>query len=169
MLRPPRSKCRRWARVPVIVAALFLGGCGAGATSSAPPAPPGAQPATSSSAQPATTPPPTSGGTVRLGDSDSGRTVTVSRGTQIVVTLGSTYWTIAPSSNGRAVSGESTPAYSPQMSGCVPGQGCGTVTAQFQAVGDGSADLSASRTSCGEALRCTGSAGSWRVTVVVTG
>jgi hypothetical protein len=49
----------------------------------------------------------------------------------------------------------------------VPGQGCGTVTAVFAAIAPGSARLTASRISCGEALRCTGSDGVYVLTVTV--
>jgi hypothetical protein len=47
--------------------------------------------------------------------------------------------------------------------------GCGTVTAVFRAVAPGSATITASRTTCGEALLCTGSAGAYEVTIVVSG
>jgi len=50
----------------------------------------------------------------------------------------------------------------------VPGAGCGTVTALFDAVGPGRASVSAERTGCGEAMSCTGRQRSYSVTVVVT-
>jgi hypothetical protein len=46
--------------------------------------------------------------------------------------------------------------------------GCGTVTAVFHALKPGQATISASRTTCGEALLCTGSAGAYEVTIVVS-
>jgi hypothetical protein len=42
------------------------------------------------------------------------------------------------------------------------------VTVTYQAVGGGQATISAARTSCGEALRCTGNQGSYSVLVVVS-
>ena len=59
------------------------------------------------------------------------------------------------------------PLTSPQLKGCVPGEGCGTVTALYDAVAPGRADVNAKRTSCGEAMSCTGNLGFYRVTVVV--
>ena len=50
-------------------------------------------------------------------------------------------------------------------SGCVPGQGCGTVTTHYVARSLGLIHLRATRTSCGEALRCAPSAGLWTVTI----
>ncbi len=49
----------------------------------------------------------------------------------------------------------------------MPGGGCGTVTAWFNADGPGTAVVTASRTSCGEAMACGGGAGSYRLTVIV--
>jgi hypothetical protein len=46
--------------------------------------------------------------------------------------------------------------------------GCGTVTATFRGLRGGQATISASRTTCGEALLCTGSAGAFEVTIVVS-
>lgn len=134
---------------------------GSGTTTSLPSLPPSSAPGSpTGSASP---------GTLMLRDADDGRTVRVSPRTHIVVTLASTYWTIAPSSNPTAVRDAGGQTVAPQLRGCVPGGGCGTVSAGFDAVAGGSAALSASRSSCGEALRCTGSAGRWAVTVVVSG
>jgi hypothetical protein len=56
-----------------------------------------------------------------------------------------------------------------QGSGCIPAQGCGTVTATFDAIAAGRADLSATRTSCDEQQSCIGNPGFYRVSVVVAG
>lgn len=114
-----------------------------------------------------TTQPTHNGTTVTLSDADSARTVTVHIGDRLSVVLHSTYWTFAATSNPSVLLAEGQPAVSPNPSGCVPGQGCGTVTAGFVAIAAGSAEIGASRTSCGEALRCSGSAGSYRLTVIV--
>lgn len=106
---------------------------------------------------------------VALADADTGRSVTVRRGGTVTVVLHSTYWTFAAPSNGSVVQAQGAPVVVADRQGCVPGGGCGTVTAKYAAVGDGQATLSAHRDSCGEAMRCQGTAGDWRVTIVVAG
>lgn len=102
-----------------------------------------------------------------LREADKGRTVDVHPGAGVVVVLDSTYWRVAPSSDPAVLREDGQPVYAAHPSGCVPGEGCGTVTATFHAVSAGRATISASRTSCGEAMGCTASAGSYQVTVVV--
>lgn len=102
------------------------------------------------------------------GDSDNGRTFQLHVGDRLEVRLGSTYWTVKGSSNPGVLVAEGPMVVSPSPSGCVPGGGCGTVAVTFDVVGAGTADVTASRTSCGEAMGCTGSEGSYRITVVAT-
>ncbi|HYW25553.1 MAG TPA: hypothetical protein VE953_15395 [Terriglobales bacterium] len=104
---------------------------------------------------------------VTVTDADNGRTVTVGPGGELVVTLGSTYWTFQGSSNPAVLRQVGQPVASPGS--CPPGVGCGQVSATFIAGQAGRADVTASRSSCGEALSCTGGAGSYRVSVVVSG
>lgn len=104
--------------------------------------------------------------TVVVSEADRGRSVNVHAGDRVQVVLHSTYWQVAGSSDPAVLRETGTTAVSPQP-GCIPGGGCGTVTVVFDAVAPGRADLDASRTACGEALRCTGDAGSYRVTIVV--
>jgi len=54
------------------------------------------------------------------------------------------------------------------MSGCVPGQGCGTVSATFAAASVGTAIISATREICGEALVCGGTDRMYEVTIAVS-
>jgi hypothetical protein len=98
------------------------------------------------------------------------RTVTIRQGTEIDVRLHSTYWRFS-SLRGSVLRSLGAPAYKPRLGGsCVPGQGCGTVTSRYRANRPGRKTIRASRTSCGEALRCTHGAGSFRVTIrVLTG
>lgn len=98
------------------------------------------------------------------------RTVTIRRGAEIDVRLHSTYWRFS-SLNGSVLRRLGAPAYRPRLGGgCVPGQGCGTVTVRYRATRPGRVTIRASRNSCGEALRCTHGAGSFRVTIrVLTG
>lgn len=120
-----------------------------------------------SSGDPAPSPSPHSA-VFAASDGQNGRTVSLHIGDSLAVTLHSTYWTFAGSSNAAVVAPDGSPAVSPSPSGCVPGQGCGTVTATFDALAVGTAVIDASRTTCGEALLCTGSAGNYRLTVEVT-
>jgi hypothetical protein len=114
------------------------------------------------------TPSPRAAVTIAASDAENGRTMTVRVGDRVSVVLDSTYWSFAGSSNAGVMAPAGRPSVSPMPSGCVPGGGCGTVTATFLTIAPGSAQVSASRTTCGEALRCTGSAGSYRLIVEVT-
>lgn len=111
------------------------------------------------------------GGSVTLDEKDNGHTVRVSPGATIDVVLHSTYWTFAALAGTDVLRPSRAPsvAASPPGSGCVPGGGCGTVTAAFTAVGAGVVDIRATRTSCGEALRCSPDQASFAVTIVVGG
>jgi hypothetical protein len=100
-------------------------------------------------------------------DGENGHRITVHVGDRVSVILHSTYWDFAGSSNAAVMAPDGSPKVSPNPSGCVPGQGCGTVTAVFVAIAPGTAQITASRVSCGEALRCTGSAGTYRLAVTV--
>ncbi|MDB5066313.1 MAG: hypothetical protein JWM18_2747 [Chloroflexi bacterium] len=107
---------------------------------------------------------------VTVSETENGRTITVRSGSRVTLTLHSTYWSIQGSSDPKVlhqVGGTSTQPAKPGT--CVPGQGCGTVSATFVALSRGWADLTASRTTCGEALRCTPAQGAYRVHVVVAG
>jgi hypothetical protein len=108
-------------------------------------------------------------GDVTIDETAKGSTVTVHVGAVVTVVLHSTYWHLdAPGpievlrANGDAVVAPVLPGQ-----GCVPGQGCGTVTQSSTARAPGRSTLSASRTSCGEALACTPDASAWSVTIVV--
>jgi len=104
---------------------------------------------------------------VHLSVTDAGRTVTVASGQRLVVGLDSTYWTFRPVTPGGVLRAVGSPRVVPRLDHCVPGQGCGTVTAEFQATGSGTATIEATRTTCGEALRCSPGQGDYRVQVRV--
>lgn len=107
-----------------------------------------------------------------LSESSNHHTVNVVAGAMFTLTLHNTYWTLTPlpSTSALAEVGSTKVVGSGLAgSGCVPGQGCGTVSARFVARHAGYARLSATRTSCGEALRCTGAQGHWTVVVHVRG
>ena len=99
--------------------------------------------------------------------SDNHRTVTVTPGSSVRVVLGNTYWSFAPPSAGGILTPVGKPVVKPVMHGCVAGQGCGTVTAVYDATNQGITKISAGRTSCGEAIRCTSGRGAYTVTIKV--
>jgi hypothetical protein len=106
---------------------------------------------------------------VTVSEAANGKTITVRRRDEVTAVLHSTYWKFNNPSDQRVLMAEGDPVTSPQPGGCVPGQGCGTVTVRYLAVGVGRTVVSAHRDTCGEAMRCTPAASDWRVTVVVTG
>jgi hypothetical protein len=98
--------------------------------------------------------------------SDDGRTVTVARGSTIVVVFDQTRWTLPPP-GGTALHQQevvTTPAAK-----CIPGGVCGTTSGTYLAVAAGTAVITASRTVCGEAITCNGQKVSFAVDVVITG
>ncbi|HSS60190.1 MAG TPA: hypothetical protein VLK30_01895 [Candidatus Limnocylindrales bacterium] len=101
-------------------------------------------------------------------DAQNGLTLKVRAGDTVRVTLGSTTWTIAGSSDPAVLEQESAQVVSPAPTGqCVAGEGCGTTSAVFRALKHGVATIDASRVSCGEARLCAGAEGSYQVTVQV--
>ena len=111
---------------------------------------------------------PATPGSQSLGENDNGRTVRVTVGTTVTVVLHSTYWTFAATPAGGVLG----PAGAPQVSAspvhaCVPGQGCGSVTAGFTALRVGVASIVATRTVCGEAALCPPGQRTYRVAIVV--
>jgi hypothetical protein len=105
------------------------------------------------------------GGAVTVADANNGQTVTLRVGTQLHVVLSSTYWQLQAGSDPSVLRIDVSPVTSPSP-GCVPGAGCGTVAATFTAVAPGHATVVATRTTCGEAMLCQGSAGHYQVEVV---
>jgi hypothetical protein len=108
---------------------------------------------------------------VTLNEYSNGHTVTVNPGQHVTLVLHSTYWSIAAPRTSRPLPQVGSAVYLPRLpstkGGCVAGQGCGTVTVHYVASAPGVAHLHASRTSCGEALRCTAALSNWTVTIRV--
>lgn len=137
---------------------------------------PGPTTGTSSSSVPSasrsvtTGPPPGTGSALRLGEPDNAQTVTVRRGTRLVLVLHNTYWVITGSSNPAVVVSTAVQTHTPDPPGsCLPGIGCGSVSEPFSTRSLGSATLTAHRDSCGEAMPCQAAQSRYVVTVVVTG
>jgi hypothetical protein len=95
-------------------------------------------------------------------------TVQVAVGRRVELLLHSSYWTDFGSSQSAVVRADGSVRTLPTSQKCIPGGGCNPVLATFIAQGVGTAVLSASRTSCGEALRCSPANSHYRVTIVVT-
>jgi hypothetical protein len=102
-------------------------------------------------------------------DEHANRTVIYVRaGATVELLLHSSYWTILGSSRPAVLAQDGPTRQLPVTPTCPPGIGCNPLQAMFIAQSPGTAVLSASRTSCGEALRCGPQNGSFRVTVIVT-
>ena len=104
----------------------------------------------------------------KVSEPDGGNSVAVPVGAEVTLVLHNIYWQVQGSSDPAVLALVSGPVASGAGPiACIPGTGCGTVTAVFRAIAPGRATITASRTSCGEALQCTGTAGAYEVTVVV--
>jgi len=104
---------------------------------------------------------------LQITGSANSKTFKVKSGSIIKVTLNSTFWNFQSSTN---LSGIETPTMTAIMPGptapanCqLPGMGCGTVVWKFKAGKAGRANFVASRTSCGEALRCSAKQSKFKV------
>jgi hypothetical protein len=166
------ADCARLALA--LVTAVVVSACGSTTTSSAQPAASGAATRSSpptpgapvSTSGPATTDPPPAVARVIV-EADNRRTVKIRRGQKLEVQLHNTYWRFAAPSTS-AVVAIGAPVYAPRLGGgCVPGAGCGTVTARFRAARPGTATIKATRQSCGEALRCQPGQGAFDVAIAV--
>jgi hypothetical protein len=103
-----------------------------------------------------------------LSEHANASTVRVAVGRQVELLLHSSYWTDFGSSRSAVVRADGPSRVVPTATHCVPGGGCNPVVATFTAVSAGTAVLSASRTSCGEALRCGPDNSHYHVTIIVT-
>jgi hypothetical protein len=143
------------------IAALTAAGCGV--TPPAPSTPPArsAPPARSNPRAPAV---------VVIRDNANGTMVPVAVGDRVELILSSSYWDVAGSSSSRVLRADGPAAPMPRPSSCpanIPGLGCVPIQMRFTALADGKAVIKASRTSCGEALRCRPDQTRFTVTVIV--
>ncbi|MEZ0088954.1 hypothetical protein [Streptacidiphilus sp. EB129] len=109
--------------------------------------------------------------TITLDEHSAGTTVAVAQGDTVVLVMHSSYWSAPVNSAPKLLQqmGGTAGSAAPPGPTCHPGQGCGTVTTTFVAKGAGTAKLSATRTSCGEAMACSPAQRSFSVTLVITG
>ncbi len=110
-----------------------------------------------------------------VGPTDDGSTVTLRVGRTLRIVLGSparpgsTYWRFGPLPS-PVLAPIGTPTVTPDHSAAAcsrPGTGCGTVALTLTGRSAGTTVVTASRASCGEALRCPTGQDSFRLTVVV--
>jgi hypothetical protein len=110
-----------------------------------------------------------------LSEKNASKTVAVKLGTQVELTLHSMYWQLAVPAKSSSLTSKGQPILKPIFpsptapQGCrIAGSGCGTQTWEFASTKVGITHLIASRTTCGEAMRCTDANGRFQVTVKVT-
>jgi hypothetical protein len=104
---------------------------------------------------------------VTISDRADGQTVVLHTAQLLRVVLGSTYWTFQPPTNETVLSPHNEAQVIPRLSQCVPGGGCGSVVQVYEASSIGRSVVTATRTSCGEAMGCTAASGRFAVVVVV--
>ena len=116
---------------------------------------------------PAPAPVPTPHLTKNVSDTENKSTVNVKVGDHILIALHSTYWQF-PATTSKMFKQLSEPSYAPLLGGHIPGSGAGTVTVEYVVEETGTGTLTASRTSCGEAMGCTADQGSFLLNVTAT-
>ena len=140
----------------VAAVALLMAGCGSGVPSA------GGQhsPSTGAGAP---------GSLTVSSDHANGRTLHVSVGERLNLILSSTYWQLRGSSAPAVLRQDGAARTLPRPSNCpkLPGLGCTPVRTSFLALAPGTAVITASRTTCGEALACAAGQRHFRVTIVV--
>lgn len=130
-------------------AALVTAGCGLAAAGGHGPPPPG---------------------TVTIArDNANGKTVRLGVGDQLKLTLSSSYWIVHRSPAPAILRQDGPTRLLPRPSTCpdIPGIGCTPVQTSFTALARGTVVIIATRTTCGEALRCAADQQRFTVTVVV--
>ena len=102
-------------------------------------------------------------------DDANGKTVSARAGDRIELILSSSYWRVTGSSAPSVLRQDGPPVLLPRPKSCpdIPGLGCIPVRADFTALTDGRAAITARRSACGEALRCKPDQTRFTVIVVV--
>jgi hypothetical protein len=104
---------------------------------------------------------------IAAGDAANGTTMHARVGDRVELTLSSDYWTVEGSSAPAVLRQNGATVQLPRQPHCPPGVGCAPLRTGFTALAPGTAMITATRTTCGEALRCVGSQGRFALTVVV--
>ena len=102
-------------------------------------------------------------------DDANGEAVSARAGDRIELILSSSYWHVTGSSAPSVLRQDGSPVLLARPSSCpdIPGLGCTPVRADFTALTDGKAVITARRSACGEALRCKPDQTRFTVIVVV--
>jgi hypothetical protein len=100
-------------------------------------------------------------------DNANGKSIPIQTGARLKLVLHSTYWEIQGSSDPKILTQLGEPLVVADTTVRIPGSGAGTVSVEFQAIAPGTVNITASRTACGEALRCAPDQASFKVTVTV--
>jgi hypothetical protein len=102
-------------------------------------------------------------------DNANGKAVFARAGDRIELILSSSYWHVAGSSAPRVLRQDRSPVLLPRPKTCpaIPGLGCIPVRTDFTALAAGKAEITASRTACGEARPCTPGQSHFTATIVV--
>jgi hypothetical protein len=102
-------------------------------------------------------------------DDANGKAVSARAGDRIELILSSSYWQVTGSSAPSVLRQDGAPVLLSRPGSCpaIPGLGCTPVRADFTALTDGKAAIRASRSSCGEALRCQPDQERFTVNVIV--
>src|SRR5215831_12772991 len=102
-------------------------------------------------------------------DDANGKAVSARAGDRIELILLSSYWHVTGSSAPSVLRQDGPPMLLSRPSSCpdIPGLGCIPVRADFTALTDGKAVITASRSACGEALRCKPDQRRFTIIVVV--
>ena len=89
-------------------------------------------------------------------DDANGKAVSTRAGDRIELILSSSYWHVTGSSAPSVLRQDGPPVLLSRPKSCpdIPGLGCIPVRADFTALTDGNAEITAERSACGEAVRC---------------
>lgn len=152
----------KYAPVAALIAVLAAG-CGSAAASPAGNGVPSSLSSSSSSSSPS------GPHVVVVRDDANGKTVDVPAGAMVELILGSTYWKVSGSSAPTVLRQDGGSTMLPRPTNCpdIPGSSCAPLRTDFTALAPGSSTVTASRTSCGEAMRCGPNQSHFAVTVVV--
>jgi len=107
---------------------------------------------------------------IMLRNPANGKVVSARPGDRIELILSSSYWHVTGSSKTSVLrqDGRSVLLSRPRSCPDIPGLGCVPVRADFTALAEGKATIAATRSVCGEALRCRPDQMRFTVTVVVS-
>ena len=147
------TQCRRL--MPVVVAVFVVSimtsvGCGTAASRASGPAAGGPM-------------------VIVMRDDANGKALSARAGDRIELILSSSYWHVTGSSAPSVLRQDGPPVLLSRPKSCpdIPGLGCIPVRADFTALADGKAEITAERSACGEALRCKPDQTQFTVIVVV--